>query len=334
MYDATPVVAFNSAGQGIVAWTRNASASPLKDAAGNEVMIATWDPATHSWSAPMALTSDLVADRQPAVYTGEDGTFTVAWIRDAAVADSVLNSNEAWYRRFENGSWTAAAPLPMLGMPASGRISQIAIGSSGMENGRERIDVLLAHTQNLASDPQHPNGQVVSNLYHRSAWTDDFAAQAGVQTAAENTNFSYLRTLKHPDGGMLAYWQQGDGRTNEIFAAHLAGPGPGGSTWGRPTQLTFGEDLEVAPVLAVDSTGGDTSFQVMFHQKPMPGETMVHPQDNGVPMKGGVGGITAPVLPELGFTRELNFVAQDRAPVAPKRTPRPRSSIAAWSVRT
>src|SRR5690606_20184820 len=74
-FDGDPSVAFNSMGDGLVAWTRNTSSSPLRDPSGNEIVAALWDSASHAWLPPVAITNDVVgsaaSDSQPAAHVTE-----------------------------------------------------------------------------------------------------------------------------------------------------------------------------------------------------------------------------------------------------------------------
>jgi hypothetical protein len=317
-FDGNPAVAFNSGGQGVLAWSHNKSSQPLQSPGSNEIMVSLWNPGTHSWLSPVQLTSDVGAsDARPAVYMAEDGTATVVWLRnpDTATTNSAVGK-EVWFSRYVGGAWTPAAPLPTLGLPdfsTGGRITQVAIGSSGSDNqGRERVDVLIAYSRSSGEF------EAESKLVHRAAWDNRFATPTAVQVVAEKATFSELRTLPNPDGGLMAYWQQANGGQNDVFASQLSPPGPGGSIWSLPTQLTFGDIQELSPTIAFDVDEGDEPvLQLLYHQKqPLdrPAAPIPPTTSDGVPMKSDVNASRLRALPELGFSRPLTFPAVTMAP--------------------
>jgi CSLREA domain-containing protein len=313
-FDGLPAAAFNQSGQGIAAWQHNTSTTPLTDPAANDIMVSVWDATTHNWLPPTQLTSDAASDTRPSVHVTEDGTATVVWLRNAA-GDSAAGK-EVWFSQFVQGAWTPATALPVLGLPelTNGRIRQLAIGSAGADNnGRERLDVLIGYS---VADPATETTQ--SRLVHRAAWADEFAAAAAVQQIADKANFSELHVLPDPEGGLLAYWQQSDGNRNDLYAAHLAPPGIGGSTWTAPAPLTVNAIHEVAPTLAIDQDASNQrTLQVLFAQKQPLGVPPLSPppvNSDGLPTAGNVGGNRLPALPELSFTRPILVPAVQLAP--------------------
>ena len=308
LYDAEPVVAFNGMGRGVTAWVHNTYAVPLSeggefDRSANEIQVAAWDPATHAWTATQTLTSDAVADSKPAVFVDDDGTLYVVWLRDT------LAGNEVMYSTNSGSGWSVPAALDIVGLPEEGKVGSVAIGSEGPR----RIDVLLTHSRTFE------DSSVESRLYNRPSTIAGFASPTALEIVAEDANFSHLRTVRAADdGALVAYWQQGDGVTNEIFASRI-GPVPAGSsTWSAPIRLTSGDDLEFAPSVAVDTDG---TYQVVYEKATAPvpaapGEPPPSPADPavGMPTAGEVGTSSVQLLPELGFSREMGFPNRSLAP--------------------
>lgn len=328
LYDANPSVSFNSQGQGALAWTRNTSQSPLRSPGSNELMVSLWNATNHEWMPPLALTNDTsgnVADSRPTVHMGEDGTATVAWLRNAVTDPTTASvaGSEIWYSQWTQAAWTQPAPLLVQGLP-EGRITQLALGGSGMNgDGRERLDLLFAHTEYLDddNDPTTTGDTVArSRLLNRTAWMDAFGSATAATTISQNANYSYLKTVNNPNGGLTAYWQQSDGQQNEIFASSIASVGAR-SVWSPPIQLTKGEQLEVDPVLAFDTsvpTNGQPMLQLLFDQKQelFSSETLPTPaggSTDGIPMSGSLNGSRLAALPELTFSRSWVFPGQDKA---------------------
>jgi hypothetical protein len=302
LYDSDPVVAFNSTGSGLAAWVHNTNAAPIDEngafgRSANEIQVATWQPDLHTWQASQTLTADGVADGQPSVFADADGTLYVVWLRDTPAG------NEVMYSINSGGGWSSPAALFMTALPEGGKISGVAIASRGPG----RIDVLVAHSR------QFDDNSVESRLYNRSSTAADFALPTALEIVAENANFSHLRTTQAPDGALVAYWQQGDGVTNEVFASRV-GPAPAESgTWSRPIRLTSGEDIEVTPSLAVDV---DDTYQVVFEQRVSPLDPPPSIQGDptvGVVTAGRVGTSHVEMLPELGFSRAMAFGGSDMA---------------------
>ena len=297
LYDSEPAVAFNSTGAGVAAWTHNTNPAPIGedgvfDRSANEIQVAAWDPAGHAWTATQTLTADAVADGMPAAFADENGTLYVVWLRDTT------GGNEILYSTHSGGGWSPPAALPVTALPEGGRISSVAIGSRGPG----RIDVLLAHSR------QFEDYSVESRLYNRPSTAADFALPTALEIVAENANFSHLRTVRAADdGALVAYWQQSDGVTTEVFASRV-GPSPAGpATWSEPIRLTSGENIEVTPSVAVDTDG---TYQVVYESQATPVPLGLSSQADpavGVPTAGSVGTSHVELLPELGFLREMAF---------------------------
>jgi len=310
LYDAEPVVAFNGTGAGVTAWVHNANAAPLSEAgefdrSANEIQVAAWDPASHAWTATQTLTSDAVADSKPAVFVDDDGTLYVVWLADT------LTGNEVMYSTNSGSGWSVPAALDIVGLPEGGKVGSVAIGSEGPG----RIDVLLTHSRTFQDN------SVESRLYNRPSTVAGFASPTALEIVAEDANFSHVRTVRAADdGALVAYWQQGDGVTNEIFASRIGPTGAGSATWSAPIRLTSGEDLEFDPSVAVDTDG---TYQVVYEKATAPvpappgeSESSASAADPavGMPTSGEVGTSSVQRLPELGFSREMGFPNRSLAP--------------------
>src|SRR5262249_15588123 len=108
LYDSNPVVAFNDAGRGVVAWTSNTSYKPFTDAGldrkSNEIAVAVWDPAAHAFGPAQVLTSDDESDSRPVVFAAQDGMLYAVWIHEDAAAKSSL-----LYSVYDGGAWSKPA---------------------------------------------------------------------------------------------------------------------------------------------------------------------------------------------------------------------------------
>jgi hypothetical protein len=305
LYDFDHAVAFNNSGQGVLAWVRNTSAAPInaeghfnRDA--NEIMTSVWNPVTHTWSAPLAMTNDAVADGKPAVYVDETGKLYVLWLKDTPTGNQIM------FRTYQGGVWSAAAVLPVNGLPAAGKVGSLAIGTEQAG----RINVLMTHAM---ADPQ--TGEIDSRLYSRATTLAGFTQPAGVVEVARDTTFSHLRTTNAPDGALVAYWQHGNGLTNEVYAAHKSA----GAPWAEPVRLSADAELSFTPSLAIDTDG---THQLVYEMQEAPKigfwdevprpDPLVSPAI-GLPASGGVVTGSLQPLPEFGFTRGLHFHEQDDA---------------------
>jgi hypothetical protein len=305
-YNFNPALAFNGSGQGAVAWVRNNNPAPVNNAGlfdrtSNQIEAAVWDPVNHVWRTPQALTG--VGDvYNPAVYAADDGKLFVVWLQAAGGSDQIM------YSIYNGSSWSAPAPLALLGLPAGGLIDEVAIGSERAG----RLDVLLTYERAL------PDGSVEHYLYNRPSTEAGFATPTAVEIVASQANFSHLRTLQVPGGGLVAYWQQSDGITNEIFTSRI---GPATTAWSPPAPLTAGNPLipgssrptgtniQFEPSVALDTDG---RFQVVYSVVAAPGADPSPPRQDppvGNPMSGGAGGSSARLFPQLAFTGPLALIA-------------------------
>jgi hypothetical protein len=168
------------------------------------------------------------------------------------------------------------------------------------------------------------DGKVAHVLYNRPSTAAGFGAPAALEQVADHANFSHLRVLEDPQGGLLAYWQDSDGITNEVYASRLD---PATLTWSPSFALTddnprapdnplpAGADIPFAPSAAIDSNG---LYQVVYEQVAAPGNNNPGPgpqdQPVGNPVSAGVGTSSFRLLPELAFSREMFFVNRNPAP--------------------
>ncbi len=138
-----PVVAFAGPGHTpIVAWTQNAlplaGASPTGGDLGEtlkrqEIYVATWNGAV--WSAPAALTDDLVGDGRPAI-AGDTQGATLAWTRDT---DGDLRTRSD--QRIAVREWTLPSGAPT---GAWGALQLLSASPSGGMNAQVSVARLLA----------------------------------------------------------------------------------------------------------------------------------------------------------------------------------------------
>jgi hypothetical protein len=314
---ANPVLAFNQSGQGVLAWVRNTNPNPVDatgrfDRSANEIMVSIWDPRNHLWMPSSPLTTNTVSDTHPAVFAGADGKLYVVWLQDTATGNQVM------FSVYNGTAWSAPAILPITGLAAGGSFNEVAIGSEGPD----RLNVLLNYSRAL------PDGTVEQRLYSRPSTVAGFAAPAALELVSDQGMFSHLRTLQAPDGGLVAYWQQSGGATNEVFASRI---GPAGATWSRPAPLTAdnprlpgsnlptGTNLPFAPSVALDSDG---RFQVVYEVVAAPGANPSPPRPDlavGNPVSGAeVGTSSVRYLPQLSFAQPLVFLNHNpqSAPVA------------------
>jgi hypothetical protein len=285
--DSDPAVAFAN-GAGVAAWVHNSAATPMGEdgeyARGQqEIYAARWDDATQTWLPGEALTADAAADSQPAVFA-ENGKMYVVWIHDTATG------NELMFSTNDGSGWTTAATLPITGLIPGGQFTSLALGSQTAG----QINVLFNYRV------PNPDGSLNSKLYDRLSTSDGFANVAGVEVVGQDGNYSHIRTTNLPDGSLVASWKNGDGVINDIFAATLS---PSGATaWSTPMQLTQGSTIEQRPSVAVEPDG---KMQVLYEVAQA--GTGDAPATDAPPMAEGVGGTTAVALPEIGFTKHLDF---------------------------
>lgn len=306
LMDAYPSVAFNSKGQGVLAWVHNSNPAPM-DNNGNysrstqTIEAAVWNPTTHTWSAPMTVsTSAGVSDAQPATYVDDAGNLYIVWIRDTASANILMYS-------INSGSgWSAPAVLPITGLVPGGSFGNVAIGRDKLG----RVNVLFSYRV------QNSDRSVDSRLYNRPTAPAAFTQPAGVEQISQGANFTHLSTTNAADGSLVLYWLREDGINNGVFLSVLSRSSTNPSAaWSTPDPLTSTSNLTLAPSLAVDTDG---RFQVLYDhivpqsngQPRTPAPPTQEPQV-GVPLEPGVGSTSFALLPQLEFASQLGFPALD-----------------------
>ncbi len=302
--DADPSVGFNAAGAGLTAWVHNTNPTPM-DAAGNysgattDIEAAVWNPATHTFGSPVAISvpNDGVADAQPAAFVDAAGHQYVVWVQTTAAGASQL-----MYSLNAGHGWSNPAPLSGYGsLPTGGTVGSVAVGSDKTGG----VDVLFAY------QVQNADGSIDSRLYNLPLST------GAVEQIAGGQNYTALRTTNAPDGSLVAYWQQEDGITNGVYESTLARTTANPSApWSTPIRLTSTTNLTLDPSVAVDTTG---QFQTLYNTGvPTGGTASTAPTDPavGVTLAPGAGGSSiASTLPELTFTTGLTFPSQSLAVV-------------------
>jgi hypothetical protein len=303
--DSEPAVSFNRLGQGVAAWVHNTDSNPIGDDGqlddnANEIQVAVWNKATHSFSSPLTLTNDNVDDDQPTVLAGADGTLRVAWVRATAGG-----GNQVWYSTYNGSQWSNPAQLQTTGLPQNGVIQDIALGQDGAGN----IHTMIAERSVLANGTA--DWQLLDRITPQGSWT----APATLETVSTGAHFSQIQMTTDSHGNLVAYWQQSNGIDNNAWAAsYVPTPSSGKPAWSTPYQVTNNPDAAIEPTLAVDTDG---KLQVAYdHQVPLgsqAGGNATDPTITGLAVAGGVmtGSITP--LPEFSFTRPMSFPYQSNA---------------------
>ena len=292
-------------------WVRNHNPTPVDsssqfDRTANEIMVSLWDAQTHTWSAPIQLTSNNVSDSLPDAYVDAQGDIYVVWLQDTADGNQLMGA------RHDGISWSSPMNLGTHGLPSDGHIKQVAIGSSQ----GDLLDVLIAHVVEPGPNDD-PGTPVQSRLYNRHAPAALFFQPAYLEQVAENTNFFHLRTLPSQDG-LSAYWQQSDGTVDDVYITQRTEDG----SWTRPAPLTADEQLEFAPSVAYGSEGNYVlAYEVHAAPippgSPLPAEPPLDAEEDPAapPTAGNVLSRTISPRPEISYTRPAHFPLRTLAPV-------------------
>jgi hypothetical protein len=303
--DSEPALSFNNRGQGVVAWVHNTDPNPLGDngdydSAANEIEVAVWNKATHSFSTPVALSHDTVDSSQPTVVAGSDGTLRVEWL-----SATTGGGNQIMYSTYNGTQWSAPAPLPTTGLPQNGVIQDIALGQDGAGN----IHTLIAERTVM------PDSTVVWQLLDRISPAASWTAPTTLETVSTGAHYSDIQVTNDAHGNLVAYWQQSNGINNNDWAAtYNPSPTSGTPVWSTPFQVTDNPDVAVEPTLAVDTNG---KFDVAYdHQVPVGSQAAggaTDPTITGLSVAGTVMTSSITPLPELSFTRPMSFPYQSKA---------------------
>jgi hypothetical protein len=324
LYDSNPVVAFNSSGQGVAAWTHNTDNAPMTaglDRMANQIDVAVWDPVNHVFLPPVLLTAgSAYGNSRPAVYAapGVGGKMYLTWIAEDKTGATTLMGAV-----YSDGVWTTPQPLGVSGLPTGSKLTSLAMGSDGQDH----IDVLMTASNS------HPGSVATTALYNRASLAANFLSSQPVETVSTQSNYSFLRTTNDSGGNLVAYWEQSDGQTNDVYAAVRSA----GGSWSTPTALSNDHGLKYAPAVAVEKDG---TYETVFETKPDPTPTMLvggqsvpimapgtstpvsaflqppGPKDNTIgqlAVGGRVGMSSIKPAPELGFSQALTFASQPTA---------------------
>ncbi len=293
--DSQHSVAFNSSGVGTLAWVHNTSATPV-DANGafaatsNEIKVATWNSATHSWGAPVTLTTGGGSDSMPTTFVDASGKQHVVWVNtNGGVSQLMFATNTG-------GVWTAPAVLGVGGLQPGGIFRDVAMGSDGSG----RVNVVFSYQS------ENADGSLSTGLYQRPATTATFTSNLPAVQITQNANYTGLRTTNTPTGALVAYWQQSDGQQNQIFEATISNGVVAG-----PSQISTSNNVAQSPSAAVD---GDGKIQLLYNDATLFGSTAnAAPTDPtvGSPTASGVASSSAAMLPQFTFVEPLNFGADN-----------------------
>ena len=329
--DGMAAASFNGDGYGIVAWTQTSAASPIStdgylNSSSNDIRVIFYDVDNDEWILESVLSDDAEgathADSQPSVHFADDGRAYVVWLRDDG-DPTTRDNTKLMTRVFSDGTWSPVFELSTDRLP-EGTIEQLAIGSRGDHGpGGELIDVIFAMSE---PDPRDDNGDLLPGETHdRHTWLfsrvtrqDDFDSSIGPEVIDSGGQFSHVRTLQHPDGGLFVYWQGNDGVESDIYAA-FAEEGTMTNGWSDPARLTTGTDFEFHPTVAFDRPVGEgfASFNAFddgnalqtayFQVAPDAGATT--PSNDAAIGTGGarVGTSNMPYLPETSFSQPLTL---------------------------
>ena len=305
LMDANASVSFNNNGEGLATWEHNTSATPI-GADGNyssetqEIQAAIWDSATHTWTAPLEITTDDgISNSKPQAIVERFGPLHVVWIRDNGDG-----TNRLMVSTYDSGTgtWSAPAELPTVGLPAGGSFGSLAIG----RDGANRVDTIFSYRV------QQPDGSVDSRLYNRPSV--NFLNPSSIEQIDQDGNYSHLRVTNAPNRSLVAYWQQGDGTTNGVYASMLNRTVDIRTIpWTKPERLSTTTDLTQVPSVAIDM---DWTFQSLFFQSTPDGGTAADPSTGpqvGVVLADGVGSTSMTASPSLDFSNGLHFAYQDTA---------------------
>jgi hypothetical protein len=294
-------LAFNASGAGTLAWVSNTSATPISgtgsfDGASNDIKVATWNATTHTWGAPVTLTTGGGSDSMPSTFVDASGKQYVTWINTSGGVSRLMTATNT------GGTWTSPAVLGISGLQSGGTFRSVAMGSDGAG----RANVIFSYQTEGA------DGSVSTGLYQRPSTTAGYASTQPAVVISQNANYSGLRTTNSPTGALVAYWQQSDGQSNQIFSTTITN---GVAT--APTQVSTSQNVARSPSAAID---GDGKIQVMYNDSTLFGDTSNgSPTDPtiGAPVANGVASSSVQALPQLTFVSDLAFPLESagKAPI-------------------
>jgi hypothetical protein len=325
--DMAPQVAWTTNGQAVAVWHRASqavSATGTVDAGfmnGVEIASATYDSATHAWSAPQLLTTNQIADFAPSLARSPDDRLLAAWQQYETMSGLEQAAPGRVMAAFYDGGWGA----PMAAVADVAQLSEVAAGY-----GDDRATI--AYTRAVTpTGTVTPTRQIWTTAWDGAAWaaphqlTDDtldhkhlnvlYNAQdepllvwlAGDVLTLRNLTSGF--TASYPlDAGFgiqdeLRAVQDGHGNIAAVFRdqishadLHAAYFDAAHGVWGRPRPLTADTALERSPAPAFDADG---RLQVAY------GATAMH--DEEVALPGATGETVTVTLPTAGQT-DLNLL--------------------------
>jgi len=284
--DRAPQVAWTSAGQAVAVWQRLAHSLPplatwdITTTNWLEVASAVYSATTHTWSAPIALTANSVADIAPQLARNPHGQLVAAWVQNdygQFIGDDAHPSR--LMVAFYDGTWNV--PLAA-GGPITG-VTDLAVGY-GDNHATIALSRWVTPTGSLTA-----TNQLFASTWNGSAWS------APRQLTSDAFNHKTPNVLYNSSNEPLVVWQTGSlrlqnlqsgisatvrlprevGYISQLHAAldpagnivaictasggrqdlYLAYYDQAHNLWGRPRRLTDDRHLEMFPSLALDATG-------------------------------------------------------------------------------
>lgn len=295
-----PSIAFDSTGKVVAVWER------VKDESFNgpnledmmpllEIVAARFDPATATWTPPVALTDNNYLDHSPLLRRGADGSLFLVW--QSNPANDLIGSAQA-PSRLHHTRWNAAA----------GAFEPFATAPDGLTNvvsldlAFDGTEALIVYAQDLDGDPATPNDVELFELRHNgSAWsaprrlttnsvpdlnprvlyraagTPELLWQQGTNlarltdwpTAASTVirqgsaafTLADFQLACDPQGRLVICWQDADELGPDLFYSVYD---PARQTWSRDLRLTRDAALEKAVTGAFASDG---TLHLAFNKK-------------------------------------------------------------------
>jgi len=286
--DGAPQIAWDNAGNAVAVWQRLNSIVPPsatwneQTAKQLEIVTATYNLATNTWSAPILLTSNDALDMVPRLSRGPTGELIAAWRQNSAglLSGDATNPDRILVASYGQGTWqvpvVAVDAIPGLADVTIGRgtnTATIAFTRSLMATGAS-TETLQLFTSTLTSGTWSAPTQLTNDqLGHRSPQISYNTANqplmiwlAGGELRLRNLATGETHALNVPEvvGGIdeLRVVQDPSGNVAAVFSAqtgqrdlYVSFYDEASGLWGQPRPLTNDKNSEAYPAVALDSNG-------------------------------------------------------------------------------
>ena len=258
-FENNPVVTFDNSGNALALWTCNPADRSLGDTgtlaeilSHQEICFSEWDKVSQTWSEPIFLTNDTIADGMATIAADDTGNALALWVRDLDSSPETLSDWELAYSTWNGANWSAPQTLPSTSDLSADCSVTVAYSPTG--------DAIAAWVRDADANFETPEDtEIYYSEWDGTSWTPP--APVTLNDEAERTpNITFA-----PDGTAVLTWGSDliipklpkSPQTSEVYELeriYVAIKQPAG-IWTSPNIVTESPEMAESPTVNVDSRG-------------------------------------------------------------------------------